>query len=60
MYDVVAAQGGIGKLAERSKANPKHLKDILASKLDPRLDNLQNILSGFGFQIRLEFAENQP
>ena len=60
LYDVVAAQGGIGKLAERAKVNPEHLNDILASKQEPRLDNLQNILSGLGFQIRLEFAENQP
>lgn len=58
LYDVVAAQGGIGKLAERAKVNPEHLNDILASKPDPRLDNLQNILSRLGFQIRLEFAEN--
>ena len=60
LYDVVAAQGGIGKLAERAKVNPEQLNDILASKPEPRLDNLQNILFGLGFQIRLEFAESQP
>ena len=60
LYDVVAAQGGIGKLAERANVNPEHLNDILASRPAPRLDNLQNILSGLGFQIRLEFAESQP
>ena len=58
LYDVVAAQGGIGKLAERTKVNPEQLNDILVSKQEPRLDNLQNIFSGLGFQIRLEFAEN--
>ena len=57
LYDVVATQGGIGKLAERAKVNPEHLNDILISKQEPRLDNLQNILSGLGFQIRLEYAE---
>ena len=36
------------------------MRDILASKPEPRLDNLQNILSGLGFQIRLEFAEHNP
>ena len=46
LCDVVAAQGGIGKLAERAKVNPEHLNDILVSKQEPRLDNLQNILSG--------------
>ena len=60
LYDVVTAQGGIGKLAERSNVNPEYLNDILASKPVPRLDNLQNILSGLGFQIRLEFAESSP
>ena len=58
LSDVVAVQGGIGKLAERAKVNPEHLNDILASTQEPRLDNLQNILSGLGFQIRLEFAEH--
>ena len=60
LCDVVAARGGIERLAERAKVNPEHLNDILASKQEPRLDSLQNILSGLGFQIRLEFAENQP
>jgi DNA-binding phage protein len=58
LRDVVEAQGGIGKLAERTKVNPQHLNDIFTSEQNPRLDNLQNILSGLGFQIRLEFAEN--
>lgn len=57
LCDVVAAQDGIGKLAKRAKVNPEHLNDILVSKPEPRLDNLQNILSGLGLQIRLEFAE---
>ena len=58
LYDVVAAQGGIEKLAERAQINSEHLNAILVSKREPRLDNLQNILSGLGFQIRLEFAEH--
>ena len=58
LRDVVEAQGGIGKLAQRTKINPQHLNDILDSKQKPHLDNLQSILSGLGFQIRLEFAEN--
>lgn len=58
LRDVVEAQGGIGKLAEQTKVHPQHLNDILTSKQKPRLDNLQNILSGLGFHIRLEFAES--
>ena len=58
LRDVAEAQGGIGKLAERTEINPQHLNDILTSKQKPRLDNLQNILLGLGFRICLEFAEN--
>ncbi len=58
LRDVVEAQGGIGKLAQRTKADPQLLNDIFTSKQKPHLDNLQSILSGLGFQIRLEFAKN--
>ena len=58
LRDVVEAQGGIGKLAQQTKVNPQYLSDIFDSKQKPHLDNLQSILSGLGFQIRLEFAEN--
>ena len=58
LRDVVEAQVGIGKLAQRTEANPQHLNDIFTAKQKPNLDNLQSILSGLGFQIRLDFAEN--
>ena len=58
LRDVTEAQGGIGKLADRIKINPQHLNDILTSQQNPRLDNLQNILSGLGFRLCLEFAES--
>ena len=58
LRDVVEAHGGIGTLAQRTQTDPQHLNDIFTSKQKPRLDNLQSILSGLGFQIRLEFAEN--
>ena len=58
LRDVADAQGGIGKLADRTKINPQHLNDILTSQQNPRLDNLQNILSGLGFRLCLEFAES--
>jgi probable addiction module antidote protein len=51
---VAKAQGGIGKLAKRTAVSREHLYEILASKHQPRLDNLLSILSGLGFRIRLE------
>lgn len=58
LRDVTDAQGGIGKLAERTKINPQYLSDILISQQNPHLDNLQNILSGLEFRLCLEFAES--
>lgn len=58
LRDVTDAQGGIGKLAKRTKINPQYLNDLLTSQQNPRLDNLQNILSGLGFRLCLEFAES--
>ncbi len=57
MRDVAQAQGGIGKLAKRTGISRQHLYDVLASKHNPRLDNLLEILSGLGFRIRLERQE---
>lgn len=54
MRDVAEAQGGIGELAKRTTFSREHLYDIFASKHNPRLDNLLNILSALGFRMRLE------
>ena len=54
MRDVAQAQGGIGQLAKRVGISREHLYNVLASKHKPRLDNLLSILSGLGFQVRLE------
>lgn len=54
MRDVALAQGGIGKLAKRVGMTREHLYRVLASKHNPRLDNLLSILSGLGFRVRLE------
>ena len=58
MRDVAEAQGGVGKLAKRTSITRQHLYEILASKHNPRLDNLLNILSGLGFRVRLERLNN--
>ncbi len=54
MRDVAQAQGGIGKLAKKTQVTREQLYDILASKHQPRLDNLLSILSALGFRVRLE------
>ena len=54
MRDVAQAQGGIGQLAKRVGISREHLYNVLASKHNPRLDNLLSILSGLGFHVRLE------
>ena len=58
LRDVTDAQGGIEKLAERTEITPQHLNNMLTSQQNPRLDNLQNILSCLGFRLCLEFAES--
>jgi len=35
----------------------EHLYNVLASKHNPRLDNLLSILSGLGFRVRLELKK---
>ena len=49
MRDVAQAQGGIGQLAQRVGISREHLYNVLASKHNPRLDNLLSILSGVRF-----------
>ncbi len=51
---VAKAQGGIGQLAKRTDISRQHLYNILASKHQPRFDNMLSILSALGFRIRLE------
>lgn len=54
LRDIAKAQGGIGKLAQRTKVSRPHLYEILASKHSPRLDTALDIFSGLGFRVRLE------
>ena len=54
MRDVAEAQGGIGKLAKKTKISHEHLYNMLDSKDDPGLGNWLDILSGLGFRVRLE------
>lgn len=46
--NVIEAQGGFVKLAERTKSDPKHLYDVFNGEQPPQLDNLQDILIDLG------------
>lgn len=52
--DVAKAQGGIAKLAERSKLNRQSLYKALSSKGNPRLDTLGAILQGLGYRLSIQ------
>lgn len=46
--NVIEAQGGLGKLVERTKCDSKHLNDILNGKQPPQLNKLQEIITDLG------------
>lgn len=50
--NVIVAQGGLTKFAERTNSNPKHLYDILNGKHFPQLNNMLDMLVGLGFRPR--------
>ncbi len=54
LRDIAVAQGGIGKLAQRTRVSRPHLYEILASKHSPSLHTALDIFSGLGFRVRLE------
>ena len=51
---VAEAQGGIGKLAERTKLNREHLYRALSGKGNPKLETLDAILHGLGFRLTIQ------
>ena len=56
LKDVAIAQGGIPKLAEKTKLNREHLYRILSGKGNPTIDTLTRILQAFGVHFKLEMA----
>jgi probable addiction module antidote protein len=56
---VADAQGGIGKLAERTKLNREHLYRALSGKGNPRLETLDAILHGLGFRLTIQPLEQR-
>lgn len=55
---VAEAQGGIGKLAERTRLNREHLYRALSGRGNPRLETLDTILHGLGFRLAIEPLEH--
>ncbi len=51
LRDVTEAQGGIGKLAERTNLNRQNLYKALSEKGNPRLETVGAILHGLGFRL---------
>ena len=51
LRDVTEAQGGISKLAERTKLNRQNLYKALSEKGNPRLETIGAILHGLGFRL---------
>jgi len=54
LRDVTEAQGGITKLAERTKLNRQNLYKALSDKGNPRLETVGAILHGLGFRLSIE------
>jgi len=54
LRDVTEAQGGIAKLAERTKLNRQNLYKALSDKGNPRLETVGAILHGLGFRLSVE------
>src|SRR5207302_5449971 len=50
---VAEAQGGVRRLSKKAGLNREHLFRILSKKGNPRLSNLQALISAFGWKIAL-------
>ena len=56
---VAEAQGGVRRLSKRSGLNREHLFRMLSKKGNPRLSNLQSLVSAFGWKIALTEKRRQ-
>jgi probable addiction module antidote protein len=59
LRNIANAQGGIGKLAERTGLNRENLFRVLGGKSNPRLDTLDAILGGLGFRLSVKPLQRQ-
>jgi len=54
LRQVAKAQGGIAKLAEKTKLNRESLYKTLSKKGNPKLQTLGALFSGLGFHLTIE------
>lgn len=57
--DVVEAQGGMSKLAERVRLTDEGLHQVLSENGNPQLNTMRKILHELGFKFSIEARENQ-
>ncbi len=57
LRDVTQAQGGMAKLAQKTKLNRESLYRTLSGKGNPRISTLENILSNLGFCLSVRVKE---
>lgn len=53
LKDVAEAQGGLTKLAEETHLNRSNLYSIMSGQSKPRLETVDTILQGLGFQLAI-------
>lgn len=53
LRNVAEAQGGLSKLAEKTRLNRQNLYKTLSSKGNPTLDTLYTILNALGFRLSI-------
>jgi probable addiction module antidote protein len=53
LRNVTMAQGGVAKLAHKTRLNRQNLYNILSKKGNPRLDTFGLILRGLGFKLAI-------
>jgi probable addiction module antidote protein len=51
LRDVVEAQGGITRLAEKTHLNRQSLYKSLSAEGDPKLNTVETVLHGLGFRL---------
>ncbi len=60
LKNVVAAQGGFGQLARRTKLNRANLYQLFSKQGNPRLQTLEKILSLLGMEISILPTKHKP
>ncbi len=51
LRDLGEAQGGLGKLARKTKLSRQHLYKVLSTKGNPQMNTIFTIMNALGFQI---------